>query len=667
MMKEKKPLDIVKDVKSTLSAYRKNFEKNWKDEQDAYYGKIWQNVPEFRPYENFCFQIIETQVPILTDSYPGIAVKTKKPELLNQVSVLQESIDYVLNRQNFQLKLPIVVRNSLIAAPAYLYPYYDANENNGEGEIKIDILKWENVWLSGESDFIDDCSKARFEVYKSKEWLKLNYKKFVNEIENAKPSESTDYHREGQSEKYDIGEYSKRSTPTRYKDESLLKLVKTYIKDYSIVAIPEEETLKDLEKEAEELNQGISPDINLYEDHKKHIEFHTNEIAQIFMEIGVPIEAGKEALELAIEQIALENPESGIEEVLFKVELLEKHIEEHKILLEENPKSGKLKYKNGFRLIETLEDKTVLYDGSIQDEHYQIPLVPFYAYKDDTIYGFGELRNLLDSQRMQAELQYKEYKGLRKVANPGMIADEETGLTEDDITNEDGAIYVIPQGTNIRHLSPGAVSPQVGQFVNDRIERMMAISGVNEATQGKMPSPNAAALTVERLNQQAIGRLRLKDRINQRYSVKRLGNLVCSLILQYWTNDKVISFADNEEKQQVIFNPLDMQDLDYEVEVSEGSMTGIDKDALNVMMLNFLNAGQINFKEFLEVADFPKVKKLKSMINERENIEAQMQELQQQNVLLKGQLDPSSLTPEEAELFAQLQSEAQLAPNQGQA
>lgn len=657
--------ELVKKVKSDLQAYRKNFEKLWKEEEEAYFGKIWKHKDGYRPYENHVFQIIESEVPILTDSYPSPAVKVSNPDFIEQGKNLQKSVDWVMNQQNFQLKFPSVVRDSLIAAPGFMHPYYDANANNGEGEIKIENLNWKNVWLSSNSMFIEDCEKARIELCRSKSWLKLNYKNFSKEIEEMSGSVQTGKNEGRVSERYDLGGYSSRSVPPEYTDADTLKLVKTYVRDYSVEAIPQDETIEDLQKELASINGGEMPNINKWEDHAKHIEAHEMAIEEIFAKYGLPLESGIEILEQVIEQVIEESPESDAYDDLFKVQLLNRHIEEHKILQKENPENGKLKYPNGLRVIETLND-ICLYDGPSRDEHNEIPLIPFYAYRDGTIYGFGEVRNILDSQRMQAVLQYKEYKGLQRVANPKVIVDKETGLTEDDITNEDGAIYIIPQGTNIRDVSPNSVSPQIGSFNNDRKRAIAEISGVNEVTQGYTPNANASGVTVKRTQQQAIGRIRLKDRQNQRYSIKRLGELIAKLIIQYWTEEKVLALENNEGNyEKLIFNPFEMTDIDYQVEIAEGSMAGIDKESFNNLMVQFLGAGHITFNNFLEVAEIPKAKKIKEMIKKRDEVTASLQSLQQENIILKGQLNPELLTPEEMEIFSQLSSEQQT-PNIGQ-
>lgn len=658
-MIENKTIELVKNTKKTLKRYREPKEKLWKEEEEAYFGKIWKNSDGYRPYENYVFQVIESIVPILTDSYPSIAVKVDEPSLVPQVKNFQKAIDWVFEQQNFQLKLPLAVRQSQISAPSYQHVYYDANANNGEGEIKIENLNWRQVYLSGNSEFIEDCEKVVIELDRSKTWLKLNYSKFTDEIEKAKSEFKEKSSDNGDLERYDNSGYSKRDIPEKYQDEDMLVLTKTFIRDYSLEEIPEEDTLKDLEVEKESLDQNLSPNINKWENHKAHIEAHLQELAEIYAEVGLTPDQGKEAFEQVLEQILAENPESGVESLLIKVTLLENHIEEHAVLMKENPKGGRLKYPNGLRCIETLND-VILYDGKSRDEHNEIPLTAYYCYKDGTIYGYGQVRNILDSQRMQAVLQYKEYKGLQRVANPKVIVDKETGLTEDDITNEDGAIYVIPQGTNIRDVQPNSVSPQIGQFNNDRRRAISDISGVNEATQGKMPSASASGVTVERIQTQAIGRIRLIDRQNQRYSIKRLGLLIAKLIVQYWTEDKTLALENIDgEYEQIIFNPLEMQDVDYEIKIAEGSMAGVDKESFNGFLATLLNAGHLSFEEFTDLAEMPKMSKLNEIAKNKNQITAQLEQLQQENLLLKGQFAPQSLSKEEAEAFAQMQSNEQ--------
>lgn len=666
----KSSLDLVNKTKKNLKRYRSQFEKNWKEEEDAYHGKIWKNQDGYRPYENHMFQVVEGEVPILTDSYPSTSIKVDDDAYLEQAQSLDKAVQWVFENQDFQLKLPMVIRDSLISAPGFIHIYYDANEDDGNGEIQFEIVPWKKVFLHGGSLFLEKCEAARIELTRSRTWLKLNYPNYAEKVERAK-AEGVDKDGDDEGrETQDTGtNYAKRQPPKEYKDDDTLVLVKTFIKDYSIEPIPEEETLKQIEDERKSLSEGEGMDVAKWQDHSAHIESHLQDLTELYGQLGLSPEVGFDAAAEAAEAIAQESggeADAGLDEALLQIRILENHIEEHKVLSKENKKGGRLKYKNGLRCIETLND-IVLYDGPSRDDHAEIPLIPFYCYRDGTIYGHGEIRHILDSQRMQAVLLYKEYKGAQRVLNPSIIIDKESGLTENDVSNEDGAIYVVEQGTQgPRHMDPGQISPQISPFNEARKRAISDISGINEVTQGKVPNPQASGVTVTKTQQQAIGRIRLKERQNERYSIKRLGRLAAALVIQHWTEERTLKLEDKGGNyEQVVFNPLDMVDLKYEVTIAEGSMAGIDKDSYNALLLNFLNGGQITFNEFLEVAEIPRAEKLLSFVKERMNIQGQLEQTQKQLIEFKGATNPELLTPEEAQVFEEIQRQKLLEQQQG--
>lgn len=658
----KKSLDKRNSIFTALKKYRKQFEPNWKEEQRAYYGDLWKNSNENRPYENHVFKTIEAQVPILTDSMPAPAVRVNDPAYVEQAKNLGKAIDWVNKDQNFELNYSMLVRKQLITGTSYLHTYYDANANNGEGAITDEILNWEKVWLSGRTPFIEGCDKARIELDRTRDWLMLNYPRHKDKIKKVKGEEVQKENESEGHENYDnVNRGAKKGVPTPYKDEDTLCLVKTYLKDYSLKKIDEEQTNNELEMESQALEGGQSPDVSKWQDHQAHIEAHDAVLAELYGQLGLTPDVGVEKAVMAVEQMGEENQAADFGPILSQITILEAHREEHKVLLEENPNGEKPKYKNYLRVIETVGE-VLLHDGEPMDEHGEIPVVPFYMVKDGSIYAIGGVRNIIDPMRMHATMMFKEYKGLQRVANPEKIVDKETGLEAEDITNEDGAVYVIPRGTDIRNSNPGQVSPQVSAFQAGKEKSIQDISGINEATEGKMPSPNASGVTVERTQQQAIGRIRLIDRQNQYYSIKRLAKLRSSMILQYWTGEKILKLEEEGgEYKELIFNPLDFQDINYEIEISSGSMAGVDKDSYNALVASFLNAGHITFDEFLQVAEIPRKEKMRELVGQRneqaqqiEQQAAQIEEMQSQLIRIKGNVNPEMLSPEEKQIFDQM-------------
>lgn len=661
--KQKEILKTIEQVKTDLKKYRHQFEREWRDYDDAYHGKIWQNTNENKPYENFIFQLIQDELPVLTDSYDAPVVNPKDPAKRPQAMNLQESIEWVNRNQDLQGNLVDLNRNMLMSAPGYLHTYYDYSANGGNGEIKDEVLPWHQVYLDGAVQKIEQIRKARIEVIRDRSWLMKNYPKYRKQLKTVKSDQSSDDNTKDEGlENYDTGSgWAARTKPKPYKDKDTLTQVFTYIKDDSMVKISNEVTMQELEDEANALQSLQSADVSLYQDHTGHQEGHGQLLAQLYGQLELTPDQGFEAAEQIAEQIAQESPESGVEDILFTIKLTETHIAEHEELKKINPNGETPKYPNEWRVVESV-DKVILYDGENKYDHNEVPLVLWVAYKNGTIYGSGEIRNIIDSQRMQAVMQYKEYKGLQRVANPEKHVDIETGLTEDDITNEEGAVYFLPQGSRIRNESPGKISNQLAPFNQERKQAMTSISGISTPTDPDSIDPRVAAETVRRVDNNAVGRMRLKDRQNQ-VSIRRLGKLRASMIVQFWTSERSLKLEnEGEETREIIFNPLEMMDLEYDVEIAAGSMAGVDKDAFNSYLHNLKRDGDITFKQYAELADQPKSEKLMQFADENDQVQSQVQELEGQvqqlqleNIKMKHKVSPELLTDDEEKMLLESQ------------
>ena len=90
---DKMAIKKANKVKSSLSRYRSQFEPLWKKEEAAYYGDIWQNQTQYKPYENTLFEIVEGAVPLLTDSMSSAIVKTDNENQVEQTDILTKSFE----------------------------------------------------------------------------------------------------------------------------------------------------------------------------------------------------------------------------------------------------------------------------------------------------------------------------------------------------------------------------------------------------------------------------------------------------------------------------------------------------------------------------------------------------------------------------------------------
>ena len=652
-------LALSDKVKRECKRYRKQFESEWKDYDDAYYGKQHKTGEKHKTVKNELFRIIEQELPVLTDSMPSTLLTAKKSIQQQATDILQKGMEFVYKEQNLQLMLPSLLRSSLISAPGIMRVKYNPDADSGDGKIELIEMDWKNVYLDGNAKTLESSSRAHFEEDIRRDELASLWPEKYDEIMGQKGKDLDDLRDHEGSVDYDGGDNAgPKGAPKSHRAEDILKYGETWVKSFELEAIPDEETQDDIAKENALLESGEPPVINKYEDHDAHMAGHAGIREQLISSVGLDPNLSYDELEQQVNQLVEQNPEA--KEILFKglasIKIIDNHNEEHTEFKKLNPKGQRPKYKDGWRVIKRV-GKTLLYDGPNAEQNGMIPLVLFYCYKDKTIVGFGEIKNTIDAQRSLNTMDYAEYQGLKLNGNSGWIKDEEAGIVDTQLTNEQGLVVTKKKGTEVRRLEAGQVSPQFAMRRQNDKDSISSLAGQNEQSMnGAMPSGNVSGVTVTKLQTQAVGRIRLKNRNLDYYSMARLARLVCSLILNHWSEEKTLRFRnDQAEIEEFIFNPLEMQDLEYQVEMSPSSMAGVDKDAVNAFYMSIFLQGSIDLNSFLAVAEIPKKEILMKLMQGRdaqtqetqqalEQLQAQLQQIQTENVTLKGALDSGRLS-----------------------
>ena len=655
---ESNTLELIKSAESELSKIRAPVEPLFEEESDAYYGKQNKGNPHVKSVKNYCFKVVETELAVLLDSMPSTQVLAKKEESQEKADVLEKSIRYVHKSQNLPMHLTTVYRQALSGGPGFLYPYYDPDADMGEGEIKYKTIPWYDVWLD-DCPLIDDGSKVRIRMpINRKKLMRLfpEYKDKIKEARQMGKGSSVSIDADAYEDR-DMGRSGKSSGhPKRHISKDTLAYNELWLKSFDLEPIPPEETAADLKKEYEDVQAGEPPNVNKWEAHKEHAAAHLAQRGELLAAIGLPPDMPHADALAAAEQLLQSNPKASkqFSAILVRVKMLDNHIEEHGVLLESNPNGQRPKYKDGWRLIRYVNE-TVLYDGPNPEQTGMVQLVPFFCYKDDTPYGFSEIRHILNIQNDINEMDYKEKRSLKKNANSGWVTDYESGVSSQNLTDEEGIVIQKPQGTEVRRLEPGIVSPQIANRIKYDVESVTVITGMGEIMGGQMPAPNASGTTVRRLQTQATGRVRLKEQSLQYYSMSRLDQLTGKLVINNWSKKKIMRLRSNDgEMESFVYDPVSMEDLEWMVETSPSSMAGIDKDALNHFYLTLLQGGQITLQEFLSVAEMPKKELIQKSLTQRDQAAAQMQQLQQsmegmrnENIMLKLSVNPQMLNNEE--------------------
>ena len=400
----------------------------------------------------------------------------------------------------------------------------------------------------------------------------------------------------------------------------------------------------EIEKETAEFREGKNPDLHKYEDHEAHMAAHEQAKADIFRELfGTDLGLFPPDLAAALlddpTRVLEFNPEVDpglIEEAALIFQVIKDHQQAHEAMKELNPDGKRPKYKNNLRLVQRVGHE-ILYDGeSSVAQDGIVPLVVYYCYKRSSIYARGEVYNILTSQKSYNELDHSEYKGLKKNTNSGWIVDDNSAVRLDTLTNDEGIVIRKKQGTECKRIEPGQVSPQLSDRMFRDKDAIREISGVQEATQGKRPAGITAASAIRELREQSVGRIRLKTRMMEGYSILRLGRLIASRIIKFWPTERKLRLWDDFGKIRYIhFDPEQMGDFRYDVMIAPGSTAGIDKEMVYTIYSDILAKGGITPRIFFEVTDLPYKHKVLERLDEQDQQIMLIEQLTAENEQMK--------------------------------
>lgn len=666
-------VEEVKQIEEPMKKYRSQFVEDWRTYEDFYHNHQHLTGVNAKTKKNMIFTVIESSVSEMTEGLPGVVVESEDipDEQMGSVEderaeILKNGIQHVLQEQKFQLKLGNILRQSGITGAGWVHAYYDYGFNGGKGEIRLDFENWRNILVDGNGSTMEDAEGAQVKKRRSLGRLKEMYPlkaAELCELEGTEDQDNYDNENTGDLWRSDrdvsgrgLGKIGELGRPKEISQPNIFWWKQTWQRSYEKRPIDIEVTTKDIEKETLQLASGQPPEIKLEEDHRAHGEAHYRQRELVLQSVGV--EGGKnteitmamldqkvQGVQMAAEQGQIEEQTAislikAITDAATVVRMIDGHIKEHEELQKENPFGLENKYPSGWRVIETVRS-IKLFDGDSWDLRggkeglfYGPPLVPFYCYKDETIWGFGEVKNIFNAQTSMNEMDTKEYQAIKKSVNTKIRAQPGVGLTREDFTNEEGLIIFAEQG-HVEQLAPMIVSPAFATRRESDRQYIERATAQFEQAQGGT-SHTLAGVAIQRLQMSAGKRTRMKVREMEEYSLKRLGLLIADLIMGHWTEEKVFSVTTPEGAQKFLFDPLQFEDFRYRVRTDADSMVGRDPDALNEFYFALLDKNRIDMKMFLELADVPKKSKILKMIQDQEE-QAQQVAQQQQGQADQGQ------------------------------
>jgi hypothetical protein len=581
-----------------------------------------------------------------------------------QALVLEAAKDHVYRQQNVFLKDVQMIRSALKVGVGYQWIDYDPDGENGEGTITVTNKTRKQVLKDPAADTIDDARYVIVDDAISNEDLKRRYPETAEDALNQDMQDLYIFAgSKGMLEKQNLLGTSGKKVD-RFDSKDMTFLEHYFIKDYTMEEIPDDETQIQLTEESAELMQGINPNISKWEDHEAHLQGHEDQKNIILQEALATMGLAPEMATQADIDALKQDPN-----IALILNIIDDHIEMHQMYIESLDKdevNKRPKYPHFLRQI-TKTGKIVHFDGAPDVEDGLIPLVELECYKDEGP-AEGIVKNLIPLQKTINELDAKELKGLKVATNPGWVVDEESGVDTDTLTDEDGIVVTKKTGTEAGRLQPGQVSNQLQNRSQRDYESMQRIEGAGETVFGEAPKSQTSGVMYRRLQMQALGRIRLKTKMLEA-AIYRRDLLITSRIMKKWSAERLLRLEDSNGKIRFIkFDPRMMKDFTYELSFPAGTAVGMDNETIAESYKEMLMAGLIDLRTYAILTNIPKKQELLDILDEKDEtiaqaqeLQAQNQELQKQMLMMKANLAPQTLTPEEVKVVEQLAIEEQQA------
>jgi len=224
---------------------------------------------------------------------------------------------------------------------------------------------------------------------------------------------------------------------------------------------------------------------------------------------------------------------------------------------------------------------SVIFSGSVVLEpesrlpyrHNRYPLVPFICYVDEDGNPYGMIRNMKDPQREinKSRSQYSHILTTRRVFfETGSI--KNVNEAKDQISRPDCWIELLPGSLQYKRFQFNqdiAVAAEHFKIMQEAKLEIQEVSGANEEQRGLETNARSGIAIEARQRQGATINTEPFD--NLRLTKHRIGELMLSMMKQYWDYEKVIRITDEDTGKDkfVTFDPNSLAQARFDIEVSE--------------------------------------------------------------------------------------------------
>jgi hypothetical protein len=130
-----------RDAKAAFAKRREVIEKcyrYYKGEHFTQAAKLKKNGP--KSTRNYIFSSVEDALSLLTDNKPSLDCWPREMRDIQIAEKTKQVLDWVWERTAMDKKLPMAIKDHIIAGTGYLKVYYDHEQDYPNGEIAVDVV-----------------------------------------------------------------------------------------------------------------------------------------------------------------------------------------------------------------------------------------------------------------------------------------------------------------------------------------------------------------------------------------------------------------------------------------------------------------------------------------------------------------------------------------------
>jgi hypothetical protein len=191
----KQTIEKIKSLYNEFKAGREAISRDWVSYFDFYKGKQWpqRGLAAQPPVINWIRPVIQTIVPILTDTFPGYNISPQEPQDYDFSKTLDKVNEKWWDDNSMDLTVVEWVTDSQIYGVGIFKVIWNADALSGIGDIEVKLCDPDNIFVPKKArDFDKDCHCVIERDWKSIGYLKRKFPDFADEIkvDSAQPDKT---------------------------------------------------------------------------------------------------------------------------------------------------------------------------------------------------------------------------------------------------------------------------------------------------------------------------------------------------------------------------------------------------------------------------------------------------------------------------------------------